>query len=437
MIFNKNFLKIIFFGIFLIPFLFLANLTPSLADFDIKKWRYEKKIELEGVFYPSYVLLPFDRQIFENAKPNLSDIRVIANGSEIPYKLLVEKEYYLRESHRTKILNLSFVPGEYQFFIADLGEAGILHNQIKILTTSINFRREVIIEGSNDQENWFVLNDKGRIYDYSPPEFEFKQQDTTLNYPESTYRYLKVKIISRGEEPLKIIGAEVYRQVAKVARKINYPLKIIERGINEGLRTSFITLDLGSIGLPSNSLKISTPDVNFSREVALEGSNDNQNWQVVKYRDVIFSFSTAKFTGSKLEIDYPESNFRYLKLTIFNKDDKPINIIDISVSGILRRILFKYEPLKNYKLYYGNPDAHYPEYDIEALFPYLEIKDLPEAFLGAQIKNPLFEEILPPPPPFTERYPWLLPTILTIVVIILLWLIIKLILATRKRPAKE
>lgn len=422
--------KTLFF-IFLLSF--LATPFLSLADFDIKKWRYEKEIKIEGVTYLTYVLFSFDEEVFANAKPNLADIRVITQDlEETPFKLLVEKEYYVREFHPIKILNQSFIPGEYQFFIADLQEAGILHNQIKILTTSLNFRREVIIEGSNDQENWFVLNDKGHIYDYSPPKFEFKQQDTTINYPECTYRYLKITIITKGEEPLEITGAEVYRQVTVAARKINYPTNIINQGIDEEHRISFVVVDLGTSGLPSNSLRITTTDTNFSREVALEGSNDNQNWQVVKYRDVIFSFSTPKFTGSKLNVDYPESNFRYLKLTIFNKDDKPINITGAAVSGILRKVLFKYDPSKSYKLYYGNPAARYPQYDIEALFPYLEIKDLPQFSLGPQINNPLFEEISPPPPPFTERYAWLLIVVLTIIVLILLWLVVRLILITKK-----
>jgi len=432
-------MKKIFFVLFIFSFLFLINLKVSFADFDIKKWRHEKEIKIGGeISYQTYTLFPFDEEVFRNANPNLSDIRIIANGKEeIPYKLLVEKEYYVREFHPGKILNLSFIPGEYQFFIADLGETGILHNQIKILITSVNFRREVIVEGSNDQENWFVLNDKGHIYDYSPPKFEFKQRNTNVDYPESTYRYLKVTIMSKEEEPLEVTGAEIYRQAIIAARKISYPTHIVNQGIDEEHRTSFIILDLGNSGLPSNSLQIKTTDTNFSREVALEGSNDNQNWRVIEYRDVIFSFSTPKFTGSKLIIDYSESNFRYLKLTIFNKDDKPINITSASISGILRKVLFKYDPSKNYKLYYGNPNARYPEYDIEALFPYLEIKDLPQVYLEPQINNPLFEEILPPPPPFTERYSWLLIVVLAIIAFILLWLVVRLILATKKSQLRR
>jgi len=432
-----KFLKKFLLGTIYFIFLFLIFNLVS-ADFDIKKWKYQKEIKVKNIFSPTYVLLPLDNQVFENAKSNLSDIRIIADDKEeIPFKLLVEKEYYRKEFYPAKILNLGFIPGEHQSFIVDLQKEGILHNQIKILTASKNFKREVVIEGSNDQENWFVLNDKGKIYDYSPPLYEFVQRETTINYPESTYRYLKIKIILKGEKPLKIVGAEVYKIERRPAKKVNYSAKIIDKGVNEKYKTSFIIVDLKHKGLPSNSLKIKTPDFNFSREVALEGSNDKKTWKVIKHRDIIFSFSTPKFTGSKLEIDYPESNFRYLKLTIFNKDNKPINITEVSVSGILRKLLFKYEPPKTYKLYYGNPKPYFPEYDIEALFPYLEIKELPQATLGNQIKNPLFEEILPPPPPFTERYPWLLPLVLIIIVLILLWLIIRLILAAKIRENKN
>jgi len=432
-----KFLKKFLLGTIYFIFLFLIfNLV--FADFDIKKWKYQKEIKVKNIFSPTYVLLPLDNQVFENANPNLSDIRIIADDKEeIPFKLLIEKEYYQKEFYPAKILNLGFIPAKYQSFIVDLQKEGILHNQIKILTTSKNFKREVVIEGSNDQENWFVLNDKGKIYDYSPPLYEFVQRKTTINYPESTYRYLKVKIILKGENPLKIVGVEVYKIEKKPAKKVNYSAKIIDKGVNEKYKTSFIIVDLKHKGLPSNSLKIKTSDFNFSREIALEGSNDKKTWKVIKHRDIIFSFSTPKFTGSKLEIDYPESNFRYLKLTIFNKDNKPINITGVSVSGILRKLLFKYEPSKTYKLYYGNSKAYYPEYDIEALFPYLEIKGLSQATLGNQIKNPLFEKISPPPSPFTERYPWLLPLVLIIIVLILLWLIIRLILATKIRENKN
>jgi len=80
MIMNKNLMKKIFFVLFIFSFLFLINLKVSFADFDIKKWRHEKEIKIGGeISYQTYTLFPFDEEVFRNANPNLSDIRIIAN----------------------------------------------------------------------------------------------------------------------------------------------------------------------------------------------------------------------------------------------------------------------------------------------------------------------------------------------------------------------
>ena len=85
----------------------------------------------------------------------------------------------------------------------------------------------------------------------------------------------------------------------------------------------------------------------------------------------------------------------------------------------------------SYKLFYGNPDARYPQYDIERYFQYLETENLPKATLVAGIANPLFEEKVPPPPPVTDRFPWLLPVVIGVAALILLVPLIRLIKQAR------
>lgn len=403
------------------------------ADFDIKKWRYEKDIGAPlDLREAAYVELVFDNEVYENAAPGLRDLRIIDSmGGEAPYKVLLEKEFSQSERRSVQIINNSFVLGEYTVFVADLGGA-VLHNQIQILTPSKNFRQEVTIEGSHDQNQWFILTDKGHVYDYSPPQFEFKKQSLAINYPESSYRYLRVKIFGRGEERVVVTGLEAYQTVRSVAKEVTYPAVIIEKGENTEAQATYVVIDLGSMGLPSSRLTIATPDINFSREVALEGSNDKTNWSIVEFRDAIFSFATPKFTGSKLSIDYLESTYRYFRLTIFNRDDKPITVPSVSSTGLLRKLVFNYDPAKEYKLYYGNSDARYPQYDIEALFLYLDLTQIPSVDLGAEAQNPFFEEVMPPQPPVTERLPWLLPLVLAFAAFILLGLIVRLVLSAKK-----
>lgn len=415
-------------------FVLSLSIATVWADFDIARWKYEKAINANpDISNPTYAELTFDGEVFSHTSQGLRDLRIIgSNNEEIPYKVLLAKEFSKREFHPAQIINNSFIPDQYSFFIAYLGEGGAVHNQLKILTPSVNFRQEVTVEGSDDQKQWFILTDASRIYDYSTPQFEFKKQDTTVSYPESTYKYLRVKIFNRGEERVVVTRAEIYRVVKETAKETRYPAAIIEKGENEERQTSFAVMDLGSSGLPSNSLLISTTDVNFSRDVALEGSNDKEKWSVVEFRDVIFSFATSKFTGSKLSIDYPESNYRYYRITVFNRDDKPINISGVEAKGLLRKLIFRYDPQKSYKLYYGNAHARYPQYDIEALFPYLDLSLLPAAALSAETLNPGFLEPVSPEKPLSERLPWLLPLVLAVVVLVLGGLIVKLVLSAKK-----
>lgn len=386
------------------------------ADFVLEDWRFEKQINLPAISGLEFVEMSFDNDVYANAASGLRDIRIIdGNGREIPYKLVLEKGGVERSSFSVRIFDKSFIPGQYTSFIADLGREGVLHNQIEIRTPSINFRRQVQVEGSRDAQSWATVQAKAIIYDYTDREAGLKTQNTLVRYPEGTWRYLKITIYDQGEDPLNILGATVFYEKFEAARQIGYPADIVERFLDEEHKASRYVVDLGSAGLPTNSISLAIAETNFQREVALEGSNNKTDWNISVTRDVIFSFDTAKFTGSNLTIKYPESTWRYLRLTIFNKDNPPLELNRVSVSGIVRKLVFQADPSQTYKLYYGNAAAAYPQYDIERYFAYLELGALPIASLAAQAVNPSFVEKLPPPPPLTERFPWLLPSVLGLI----------------------
>jgi len=411
---------------------FLFSAVPAGADFEIKNWRYEKTIQLPRLSRTGLVELSFDEEVFANASQGLRDVRILdSNGQETPYKLVVERKAVERASLTGRVLDKSFIPGEYSFFVIDLGQAGLFHNQVDIRSSSLNFRREAIVEASNDAKTWSVVNRKAIIYDYTDAEAGLKARNTRIKYPESTKRYLRIKVINKDEEPLNISGAAVFYEKATLATAVSYSATIIEQSIDEERRASRLVLDLGSSGLPNNSLSIQTSSSNFQRDIGIEGSNDKEKWNIVKSRDVIFAFRTPKFTGSKFNVGYPENTYRYLRLTIFNRDNPPLNIQGVNVSGVLRTLVFEVNPALSYKLFYGNPDARYPQYDIERYFQYLETENLHKATLVAGIANPLFEEKVPPPPPVTDRFPWLLPVVIGVAALILLVPLIRLIKQAR------
>jgi len=91
-------------------------------------------------------------------------------GIETPYKLIVDSTSGSRQTFPVKITNLGSKAGEYTQMILDLGISGETHNNLTLLTTSINFRRQVEVEASDDLTTWLVIkkaNEGGYIYDYS------------------------------------------------------------------------------------------------------------------------------------------------------------------------------------------------------------------------------------------------------------------------------
>jgi len=374
--------------------------------------------------------------LYAGAASSLADVRIIAGESgEIPYKLEISKAESKRTSFPVSIQDKGYIPGSYNIFTADLGREGILHNEIEIKTISANFRRTATVETSNAGATWIIIASQ-TVYDFTVKERGFTTHDTRVRYPDSTARYLRVKIAYGEEGPLEITGATIFFVTETPAREIPWPSSILNISRDAGQRTTNVEIDLGTPGLPSYRLAISVPDINFYREVTLEASTDQENWNSILRRADIYAFDTPKFVGKNLVITYPETTSRYLRLVIHDEDSPPLTVQEVNVWGLRRRLVFAAVPQQSYKLYYGNTDARRPSYDIERVFPYLVTEKLPEAKLGPQTTNSYFVE---KKPPVSERFPWLFPTVVAVAAIAVALLLIGIFRQAREvlPPPKE
>ena len=61
-----------------------------------------------------------------------------------------------------------------------------------------------------------------------------------------------------------------------------------------------------------------------------------------------------------------DSRERYLRVRVYHADDKPLVIGSIAAQAILRRVIFPVSGSGSgdYWLYYGNPNARAPGYDL-------------------------------------------------------------------------
>jgi len=417
--------------------LLLLAAYSAAADFSQRDWRYVKNITLpSGLQSGELVELLPDRELFAGAAPGLADLRIIADeDEETPYKLELSKPARERTSFPVSLRDKGYIAGSYNVFTADLGQPGILHNEIEIKISSTNFRRIATVEASNDEATWMKIAEQ-TVYDFTVKERGFTTRDTRVRYPDSTARYLRVKIIDDGEGSLEITGATVFFVKETPAREIPWPASILDISRDADQRTTSVEIDLGTPGLPTYRLAISTPDANFYREVTLQSSTDRENWATIMPRANIYAYDTPKFVGSSLSITYPEATNRYLRLVIHDEDSPPLTVQEVNLWGLWRRVVFAANPERSYNLYYGNTKTQRPSYDIERVFPYLVTEELPEVKLGPQAANPSFEE---EKQPVSERFPWLFPVVVAVAVVIVALLLLSVLRQARKvlPPPKE
>ena len=307
--------------------------------------------------------MTLDREVFLESNHGDTDLRLVAGRDrEVPYQLVTLEKAERSTPVSVTIRDLGHVEGEYSTFVADVGASGNLHSEVDIDTGGHNFRRTVIVETSFDGETWAVAQENGEIYDFTSSDREFRVRHTSVRYPQSAARYLRVKVLNGGEPHLKITGATVYLAEEVAARETDYLPTSVSVTRDEYGTTRHL-LDLGSGGVPISRLSFRSDTPNFYRGAGVEGSDDGEEWQWLG-GESIYSFDTPKFVGSLLELELRESRYRYYRLAVDDADNPPLSLTGYTLHSADRLLRFQAEPNTDYALYYGNPVAEAPVYDL-------------------------------------------------------------------------
>jgi len=412
----------------IIASLFFLFAVGARADFDILAWKSRARIT-GGPSSSGYVILQLPPEFFSHLKPDLSDLRIVNADGEAPYVLGVEKEAASSSRVPARMYNLSS-GANGTAFLADLGSGSAFHNAITIQVLSENFRRGVVIEGSDDEKSWRTLTSQGQVFDYTVRDIKsVSVRDTDVTYPEATFRYLRVTI-SGGS--LDVRGVQVFREIQLAAREAVYEPAISVSENNEA-RTTDAVLDIGADGIPHRRGTLETASVNFNRPIAIYDSSNKSDWRLLTY-GYLYDVRTSVFTGSNLSFAYPESNRRYLKISVLNGDDRPISINGVSLYGVVRRVIFSYDPAKEYFVYLGRSDARRPQYDFEKISQYLDISSLDQVSAGRVEENPEYKAPEVSKAPITERSPYVLPLLLGVVVAVLAFLLLRVVTRVKAIP---
>ena len=405
----------------LVSFLLLFPLLCR-ADFDLGKWRYYKDIEEAG---PGTVRFDLDDQVYDKTNYDYGDLRVIdSENRETPFILSASQPSYIANTYAPTLLNSSFIAGVNSSAILDFGENPPEVNRLTINTGAENFQRNVSIYGSQTNGNWRTIKTDAYIFDFTDRRASFQSSNTTIDFPKSVFRYLKIVIDDSENAPVEIasVTANLKSKLEAEAKERTPDWHVEE---NPNSQTTLVFIDLGAAGIPSNKAALDVTDKNFNRSVTIFGSNDNETWRGLD-QDNIFRIQTAKFQGEKLELNYRETNDRYLKLVVQNYDDQPIEITGLKVYSINRRITYLADENHSYRLYYGSPKAKTPQYDLKSYIQYLDLDNARTAALSSfKYNTDYVDPAMPRITPKSETVPYLLSGALMVATVILLFLVFR------------
>ncbi|MBN2223629.1 MAG: DUF3999 family protein [Deltaproteobacteria bacterium] len=403
----------------LIAALFLSGAGPSL---DSSVYRYLAHIEVTAPGYVFFNILP---DVYDKAKPNLSDLRIsTVDAIEVPYVIWSNSRTSERKKIETQVLNTSYIPQSYTTFTLDVGDTGIRTNSITITTGSTDFVRRITVEGSPDNRKFAVLKENDYVFDLTS---DHNIKNLSISYPMTDYRYLKVTLWDDGEEPLVEVGGNIYlvEDIKGESEVIPSAMKV--REVKTPKPITEITVDLAYKNIPTSTIALLVSDTNFKRDVTLLSANvDTPKDYKETLTTSIYSIKTSRFSRSNTTIDYPRTQARYLKLIIEDENNTPLTISGVTVSGVPQKITFSANPGKEYVLYLGNPRIESPLYDIVQVFSYIDRNSFLPVSLGPIIENPDYKP--GSDLPMTERYPFILWGAIALMILILGGIIIRMMI---------
>lgn len=382
---------------------------------------FEREI---GVPEPGPVAVLLDAPVYESARLDLADVRVIdEEGRDVPSLLRRYVPAPRPEPWQPPLLNRSDVPGESTRATMDLA-AREPKRALELELSGDNFRRRVRVEASDDGQSWRILTDDAWVFAVpGPPAARFE----TVRFPVNDQRHLRVTVYY-GE-------GETGRVRLRAARVVPVPAarwseRWVEpratRAEDAEARETRVVLELGARFMPFSGIAIDVADERFFRRAVVEARREPLpaggargqrplRWIELGSGDVHRQRDPdGRLVSEKLRIDV-SGRARVLRLVVQNRDDPPLRIPRVRVAVPEERLVFVAEEGRRYRLRWGEHGLRPREWDLGRSIADVEAwaEAAPVASLGLPVPVGTAE---PEPIPWSERHPDLMLLVLGLVV---------------------
>jgi hypothetical protein len=395
----------------------LAGAALCVAAVPPDKPTVERKVEVPR---PGRVTVALDRDVYEHARVDLGDLRIVdAEDRAVPYLLerVAEEAPTIR---RPAFVNRGFVRGQSASVTLDFG-APVRKRELFLSLSGDNFRRRVVVEGrGGHDEPWTTLTDSAYVFAVPAASAAgggdaVARRYETVTLPDNDQQLLRVTVM-RGEDEtgdLEIrdvqAGTAAWRRPREVAM-----VPRVAKTEDVKRHETLLTLDLGARHQPFRSVSLEVQDPRFFRgvtvEARLEPAATAQARELLPLwmglgECAIYRYEVSGRTVESLRLELP-GRHRTLRLRIHNRDDAPLALGAVSVGVPVERLAFEAAPEKRYRLRYGAPALTAPAFDLARTAG--DPARWTAGAVDARLAPPAPVAAPPARVPWTERHPALL-----------------------------
>jgi hypothetical protein len=296
-------------------------------------------------------------------KTDYSDIRIINLASKWVPHALHAPAYEISGTAANVELKYEQIENNKTNTTLILNAVTALKN-IEITIRNTAAERYCSLSGSDDNKNWFVINDSILI---SPIPTETKSINTfEINFPLNNYKYYKLNIKNSNKDPYeinKITSNSLIIESEKIKNKIikNPTPSIFQK---DSGKISYIKVmqqhpyHFDGFYLKLSGVKYYSRNIDFFIPTNTNHSFSNPGKLLQSY---------TIFNNSNLNFQLPLIKDSVFYLLINNEDNLPLKVNEAGTSLNERFITAYLEKDNQYKLIWGNENATAPIYDIEKL----------------------------------------------------------------------
>lgn len=386
--------------------------TALAAGPEVSYFTRTRQISTNAQLATNYFVV--DEEILRHARPDLSDLRIFKDETQVPYALTAQLAGVQSAEHDARILNLGMI-GRNTEFDLDLSET-VQYNRIRLvldakdyLTTARVFGRDTLTGGQPADLGLSTLFDFSR---------ENLGSNTTLKLATASFRYLHVKLAA-GIRPQQLKSASVYSLEEKKSYwtdvgSCGAPRQMLPVAAGPGKasesaqRKASTVVDCSvppTVAVNRVAFSVAEGQVNFRRPVSL-AETDSVGQSPVLLGEGDISRVERKRGGAivnseHLFVPVSRSQSGHFLVTVSNGDDPPLALARVQPQAVERRVFFEPKGAERLQLYYGDDKLDAPTYDYAKFF---KDEAAAEAALGAAEANPAFTR-RPDERPWSERHP--------------------------------